>query len=208
MTRLATILLLALAVCAQSNFARAAVPSPQNSSFPSCLVLCPFGDIQFSCVIRDLASNPVAAASVVLDFSPCPGAHICTTQPPDHLLNLPARTIRIFTDANGQGTFQAHVGGTCFTSTVNVIANGVLMRQFALASPDQDADGVVTATGNDLVVFNGKLGGGTDVTADFDCSSSVDANDLTILTQHHMHGCSGVVDVRRRSWGGIKQHYR
>src|SRR5262245_41708469 len=135
MRRLVTILLLALAVCVQSNFARAGVPSPQNSTFPSCLALCPFGDIPFSFVIRDLANNPLNGASVVLDFSPCPEAHICATQPPDHLLNLLGRTIRIFTDANGQGKFQAHVGGNCSASTVNVLANGPLMGTLGLACP-------------------------------------------------------------------------
>jgi hypothetical protein len=190
--------------------APAAVPSAANSTFPRCLVTCPFGDIHVVVTVRDLANNPVAGASVVFDFFDCTGAFLCPQRPNyGYDVNVGARTIRMFADAAGQADFPLHVGGVCGAGNVRLFADGVLFTSYALASPDQNGDGVVIALfGTDLPTFNAKLGT-TDPTADFDCSGNVDAGDTIIFNQHVAHACDGIVlPTEHRSWGSVKQHYR
>lgn len=190
--------------------ASAAVPSPVNSSLPPCMVLCPLGDIGFTVVVRDLANNAIAGSSVTIDLSACSAAFICSALPTDpYSINLPARTIRAFTGVNGSVTFPARIGGTGAAGCVRVFADGVLLRQFALASPDQDGEGtVVSIIGMDDAIFASKLGT-SDPTADFNCDGDVDVNDEQIFFAHHSHSCFGFVDAARRgTWGTLKAHYR
>ena len=195
--------------------ASAAVPSPANSTFPNCLTTCPMGDIPFPVTVRDLANNPVASAVVVLDFSSCgDSVFVCTCCVPDpYTYNAAARTITMVTDAAGQATFPLRVGGGCGAGGVRLFADGILFRSYALASPDQDGDGLVLALNlNDLNIFNTKVGG-SDPTADFDCDGDVDAgggatDDITVF-QHASQSCDGYVDAaRRETWGRVKQIYR
>jgi hypothetical protein len=188
--------------------AMAAVPSPVNSTFPHCLVTCPFGDMHVVVTVRDIANNPVAGASVVFDFSDCAGAFLCPQMPGyPYDVNVGARTIRMFTDAAGTADIPLHVGGFCGAGSVRLFANGIFFTSYALASPDQNGDGVVNGV-YDLALFTAKLGT-TDPTADFDCSGNVDAGDTAIFNQHAAHACDGIVlPTERRSWGSVKQHYR
>jgi hypothetical protein len=200
-------LLLAVAVPA---FAGVPAPPP-NSTVPNACVACPLGDIPFSVIIRDLANNPIVNSMVVIDFSSCPGAFICTTPHPDPYIYDPvSRTIRMTTNATGQATFPLRVGGTCGPGSVRVFADGVMMSSYALASPDQTGNGVVFcyAIDTDCDVFNAKLGS-TDPTADLDGDGDVDGDDNAIFNQHISQSCDGYVDpARKSSWGRVKSIYR
>lgn len=187
-----------------------AVPSAANSTLPACLALCPLGDMSVTVVVRDIANNPIAGSSVVFDFSNAPAANLCpSTFQPGLIVDIPGRTLRAVTDLGGAVTVGAHVGGTSPLGTVRVFADGVLLRSFALASPDQDGNGYsVSIIGLDDPLFAAKLGT-SDPTADFDCSGTVDIDDEQIFFQHHSHACGGFVDAARRStWGAVKLHYR
>jgi hypothetical protein len=210
--RFRTVLGSALLMMLGTGPAAAAVPSVANSTVPPCLVACPFGDIPFDVVVRDLANNPVANSSVVIDFSECPAAFICTapgSQPDPYTVNLPARTIQLFSNASGLAHFPLRVGGGCGANTVRVFADGVLLGQRALASPDQDGDGFTSnILNNDFAIFTAKLGT-SDPTADLDCDSDVDADDQQIFFTHASKTCQGFVDAAHRSsWGHVKSHYR
>lgn len=192
--------------------AAAAVPSAANSTLPACMALCPLGDMPFTVVVRDLASNPIAGSSVVLDFANCPGAFLCVPSfglvfP--YTLNIPARQIQAFTNASGSVTIPAHVGGTGPPGSVRVFADGVQLRTYALASPDQNGNGFcLSIVDLDDAIFATKLGG-TDPTADFDCSGQVDTTDESIFFTHHGQSCDAYVDaVTRSTWGAVKLHYR
>lgn len=188
----------------------AGVPSPTTSSAPACLVLCPFGDLPVTVVVRDFASNPIANSTVLIDFSNCPTAFLCSSpSEPGLIVDLPTRTVRAFTDATGSVTMHAHVGGTGAAGSVRMYADGVLMRSYGLATPDQNGNGVaVTIVDVDDAIFAGKLGT-TDITADFDCSGLVDAADQLIFFSHLSQACDGFVDAARRStWAQLKLHYR
>lgn len=204
---------LALGLTLAAAPAHAAIPSPANSSLPACMALCPFGDMPFTVVVRDLANLPVAGSTVVLDFSACPGAFLCLTPPSGspfpYTLDPVARTLRMVTPAGGSVTFPAHVGGTGPPGSARVFADGVLLRSYALASPDQSGNGLVASiVDTDDAIFAPKLGT-NDPTADFDCSGHVDNADQLIFAQHHSQFCGGFVDPTRRStWGELKLHYR
>jgi hypothetical protein len=187
-----------------------AVPSPANSSVPDCMALCPLGDMPFAVTVRDLANVPIVGSTVVLDFSGCPNAYICPQHPGDpYLIDVPGRTVRMFTDATGKVTFPARIGGVGPAGCAQVFADGILLRTVALASPDQNGNGVAVGIVDvDPALFAAKLGT-TDPTADFDCNGIVDAADELIFYQHLSHSCDGYVDaVQRRTWGSLKTHYR
>ena len=213
MNRFATALLFAgMLTSAATATTSAGVPSPTNSTLPACMVFCPMGDIPFTVTVRDLANNPLAGVTVVLDFSGCPnGAYICATRPNDpYTANLVARTISMVTPANGTVLFPARIGGVGPAGCAKVFASGVMLGSFALASPDQNGNGVATGIIDvDPALFAAKLGT-VDPTADFDCSGgAVDASDQLIFNQHLSHSCDGFVDAaERHSWGSLKQHYR
>jgi len=210
--KLATSLLVtALLLVMGSGVAMAAVPSAANSTSPPCLAPCPMGDVAFTVVVRDLANNPIAGSTVVFTFINCPSAFLCPQKPnDDYIVNLVSRTIQATTNASGTVTIHPRVGGTGPVGSVGLFADGVLLRSYALASPDQDGNGVcVSIIGNDDPIFAAKLGT-ADPTADFDCSGGlVDFADQTYFFQHHSHSCDGIVDAARpRSWGALKIHYR
>jgi hypothetical protein len=203
------LVLCTLACAAMPSAGVAGVPSPANSTLPACMALCPLGDMPFVVVVRDLASNPIFNSTVVLDYSQCPGAYICAGIPTDpYVVNMPARTLRAVTDASGTISFHARIGGTGAAGSVHVLADGVFLKSYALASPDQNGDGVVISIGTDDPIFAAKLGT-LDPTADFDCDGHVDAADQIVFFAHHSHSCVGYVDPTLRStWGRLKTHYR
>jgi len=202
------ILLSILVAAGTADAALGGVPSAANSSLPACLTLCPLGDMHFSVVVRDLANNPIAGSNVVLDFSNCPGAFICPFRPSDPY-TVNTRRLSMFTNAAGSVTFPARIGGVGPAGSVAVFADGVLLKSYALASPDQNGNGVaVTIVDVDEALFLAKLGT-TDPTADFDCDGDVDVNDELIFNPHLSHSCDGVVDaVRLGTWGTVKAYYR
>ena len=214
MNRIATAALLSISLLALAvSLAAGGVPSAANCTLPACMALCPLGDMPFDVTIRDVANNPIAGAVVTLDFSGCPnGAFICSPGLPTdpYTIDLVGRKLTMSTDAAGNASFHARVGGTGPAGCAAVFASGVLLRNYALASPDQNGNGVVLLfLGSDLPTFTAKVGL-ADPTADFDCSGGpVDGNDQLILSEHGNHTCLGIGDpVRRRTWGSVKTVYR
>src|SRR5262249_6874464 len=160
-----------------------------NSTVPPCLVTCPLGDIHQVIIVRDLANNPLLGVAVVFDFSGCPGAFLCQARPNDpYTLDPVNRTFGMTTDASGRVQFPMRVGGTGAAGSVKLFASGILLGDYALASPDQNGNGVgPTILDNDAALFALKLGL-VDPTADFDCSGGpVDAADQVIFNFHGAH---------------------
>ena len=203
-------LALALAIPAA---ALAGVPSAFDSTLPACMALCPLGDLPFTVVVRDIAHNPVAGSVVVLDFSQAPTAHICEPWGYDpYTVNVAARPLSATADATGTIVFPARIGGTAPAGSVRVFANGVFLKSYALASPDQDGTGAVytgpPVGGDDIGVFTPKLGT-TDPTADFTCDGLVNDDDRIVIYYHYSQSCMGWIDpVRKSTWGEVKTHYR
>ncbi len=195
--RYSFVLLLVLALAAP---AVAGVPSPSNSTVPSCFVACPLGDVEYRVVVRDIGNFPIVNCLVEIDLSGCPGLSFCPVQPTDITWNPATRRASRTSDATGTAVFHLKMGGTCPTVTVPAIACGVVLGSASVASPDQDADLFVGAS--DVLIVNGLIGT-TNRGADFDCDGLVTTADLAFLTDlHGGHSCDPAVPARHRSWGG------
>ena len=162
-----------------------AVPSPANSVVPP-LVGCPAGDLSFTVLVRDAASNPVPGSTVALSFASCPSFTHCSGTFPGYVWNPVAHSALAITDSVGQATFAIHQGGVC--SAVSVTADGVPLANRAFASTDQSNDLQVTLL--DVGIVYGKLGT-SDGTADFDGNGVVDAGDTVTVRSHLGHNCTG-----------------
>ena len=187
--------------------AAAAVPSPANSTVPPCFVACPAGDVSYTVVVRDIASNPVTGSTVELDFSACPAFPVCTGCCADVTIDPQNHRVRKVTNASGIATFVLKMGGVCGGQRMRVFADGVMLSSgVAVASPDQDGNLFVDA-GDALHVYG--LIGSHDASADFDCDGTVTQADYDWMTSHHGgHSCENAVPASPRSWGVLKLIYR
>jgi hypothetical protein len=172
------------------------VPSAATSTVQANLVLCPVGHIPFTVVVRDIASNPVANSTVVVDFCSAPTVDICST---------PACTFSGVTNSTGTVVLNITAGGTTASAVVNVRADGVLLAQRAVASTDQNGDLVVNSA--DLTAINALLGT-TDKRGDLDGDGVVTSADVAILQAHLNHACGGPVHSHDSTWGVLKIGYR
>lgn len=163
----------------------AAVPSPATSVVPH-LVGCPAGDLSFTVLVRDAASNPVTGSAVILSFASCPSFNHCSGSFPGYVWNPTSRTAVAISDSAGQATFAIHQGGVC--TAVSVTADGLPLATRAFASTDQNGDLLVDSTDTDIVLA--KLGT-HDATADFNGDGLVDTADVVVVLSHSGHNCGG-----------------
>src|SRR5262245_22763149 len=117
--------------------ALAGVPSAANSIVPP-LVGCPTGDLSFTIVVKDAASNPVSGSVVILSFGSCPAFTHCSGSFTGYVWNAVARTTAAMTDSGGRATFPIHQNDVC--SSVSVTADGVPLNNRPFASTDQNGD--------------------------------------------------------------------
>lgn len=166
----------------------ASVPSAVHSSVSPCLVVCPRGDIPFEVTVRDVSNLPMPGASVVLDFADCPGFDPC---PEDSgYVITPSSKVFLTADGLGVATLLLRSGGACPAGSVRVYAEGYLLATRGMASPDQNADGIVTGLDRDLLI---PKGGTSDPSGDLDCdgnvtcvySAVVDVPDLHVPAAFH-----------------------
>jgi len=185
----------------------AGVPSPSNSTVP-CFLACPGGDLSIVITVRDLAGNPVAGSAVAVEFCQDGSPALAT---PDFRYTFafccqPGCGAVVFTAADGRATFQFPAGGVSDNpATANIRADGVLLGTRSIASPDQNGDGAVDAA--DLAIATALLGL-PEPSADLDCDSVVDPDDLALLASHDGHHCDCPVPAHGTTWGSVKVRYR
>ena len=139
----------------------------------------------FTVIVRDLASNLIPGASVVVDLSRADDIAICADQlDGDALVNCDAKTVRKFTDATGTVTFTllgGSNGGGNATTLLNgglIYGNGVLLKSPTVAAYDLDGGSGVGA--NDLSAWFTDFGTGAPYgRSDYDCSGTLGGNDLS-----------------------------
>ena len=185
--------------------AHAAVPSAANSTVEPCFVTCPYGDISFTVVVRDAASNPIGGSNVQIVYTNCPGFTLCPNQETGTTVNLVTHTVGRFTDASGILVFHVHAGGLCIGAQLKIVADGVHLADRTLASTDQDGNLIVDPVDQAIVI--GKVGGG-DLSADLDCDAAVTAADVGVLNNHMGHSCDAATPAIPKSWGSLKITYR
>ena len=188
-----------------AGFAAAGTLNPQKCTADPRLALCPAGDLAFHAIVRDGAANLVPNVSVEIDFCSSTGWATCNQgQPAEIRFFTPCEPIAL-TGLDGIATLALKAGGVTGDSTVLVRADGMLLGQRFLASPDQNGDLVVDA--RDEAIFVSKLGT-TDRTADFDGDGVVTEADHAILRAHLGHACEMPTAAPRSPWGEIKARYR
>lgn len=186
-------LLLLLLGLATPSLALAGLPPVSNSTVPSCISLVgSYGGVPataaggFVVIVRDLANNPIAGASVVIDLSGCADLSICADQlDPAATVNCAAKTVRKFTAADGSVHFTMLGGSNGAGSAVTLLnggriyANGILLGSPTVSAFDLDGSGGVGA--NDFSAWLGDFFTGNSYgRSDYDCSGNVGANDLSV----------------------------
>lgn len=201
--------LLLLCVLAGPGLAQASgVPSPSNSTVPSCLVTAPNGAVSTMIVVRDLANNPVSNSSVVIEYVNCTGFNPCPqlgSPVDDYVLNTGAQTMRRFSNASGQAEVHVRAGGGCSDMGIRVYADGVLIGTMRSASVDQNGDHSVDAA--DLALHQSRQGT-SDFRGDLNCDWMVNGDDENILVGHIGTNCLDPTPNRRSTWGQVKTIYR
>ena len=184
--------------------AHASVPSPSNSIVDPCFLLEPAGTLAFTVVVRDLASNPIANTSIVIDYCACPELMLCESGGLRPQIATSC-TIEGVSDASGTRVFKMKGGGGCGGTAIKVYADGVLLAQIRAASPDQNGDLSVDAA--DATLLATKVGG-TDLTGDLNCDGAVTAADQAALVLYFNHTCLTPTSTRHSTWGDLKVRYR
>jgi hypothetical protein len=147
----------------------------------------------------------VPGSKVMIDFSSCSLFAVCSFPCAGCTAFALAHTVQKSADVNGSARFDLRVGNTCPNERVGVYADGILLGTAAFSSLDQNGD--LSVTGADMVRVQAAEASG-DLSADFDCSGSVNAADLNIVQAHVGVTCNGVVPALPRSWGMLKGAYR
>ena len=158
----------------------------------------------YTVVVYSVAGQRMVGSVVVLAFDDCAGVALCATQPdPDlHVLSCaPARVAKV-TDVSGRATFRlvgaasGQPGGPCPSAgCVRVYADGVLLRNVQVVTPDLDGGSGVGAA--DLSVWlDLYFGQQPCALADFDGSGELTAGDLAwwldfALAGGSAQGCAG-----------------
>ena len=170
-------------------------PSPSLSSVDRCIVTCPANDSVFTVILREGSTGtPLVFSDVILEFSACPNVVLATPNPPGlYEFSHPFHWVLRTTNALGRSDFPLASGGTCGPAQIKLYVSGVLFtsRPF-VAAFDQDGDLAVTEA--DLALVQAKLGT-SDLTADFNCDSTVTPSDYEIATTHLGHVHASVVGV-------------
>jgi hypothetical protein len=191
--------LLACCLVFASSNALAAVPSPADSTIPCGINLVGttggVADAQgmFTIVVRDLAQNPIAGSSVVIDFDACtPDIQICSVQPVSGVtadcLTEGVGEVTAVTD--GSGTVMISIVGGANNTFTNapaagsncgiIFADGVNLGPVNVGAFDQNGSGGVNPADVSVWLadsFDGDLEG----RSDFNCAGGVNPADLSVL---------------------------
>lgn len=138
---------------------------------------------RFTVVVRDLASNGLNNAEVRIDLSHSPEFVLCSDQmDPDALTNCAAKTVKKWTNAQGEVTFTllgaSHGAPQSLANTLWVYANGVRIRTPSVAAFDLDGSGGVGAS--DLAIWLTDFASGIPWSrSDYDGDGNVGAADLS-----------------------------
>jgi len=189
--------------------ASAAVPSPTHSVVDPHLLLCPYDAIPFVVIVKDLAGNPINGSTVQMEFISCLADPAYPGTVPTHLCPTGSGPLTLVTGVDGRVQFMIKAGGTCPNSQARVYADGVILAQRTIASPDQDGSLVVLGQDSAILVAK-QMSGSFDGTADLDGDGDTnnDPGDYDVYDLHAGHGCNAITPALPRSWGSVKLLYR
>ena len=152
-----------------------AVPDPPNSTVPDCLVACPFGDIEYTVIVRDVLAVPQGNVLVQLNLCACDSLEYCPA--PQGVDPFCLRSG--ITGADGKFTFKLRMGGTgCAGRVVEVRGDGVLLNRATVRTVD--LDGSLVVDGADVALVTSLIGSGGPV-GDVDCNFAVNQADVDLV---------------------------
>jgi hypothetical protein len=207
---------MSLAALLAGGPALAGCPDQFHSSVPSCVVVCPAGDIEFTVIVRFPSNIPTPGTPVVLDFMACPGFLLSPRNGTEaYQSDSTGRFVWMYSDQFGTAAFRVRggggSGGTVVVSTCNsILPNetpepGIPLGSRPLVAADQDGDLLVSA--EDVQRVTDHLGT-NDVSVDFNCDGVVSATDVGIARSHLGHSGGIPLLVKRNTWGSLKFLYR
>jgi hypothetical protein len=183
--------------------AMAGVPSAVTSTSPAFIRVVGSAGVvpdsiagKFTVIVRDVATNPINASSVVVDFSGCIDIKIASNQlNANYTTNCANKTVAAYTNTAGTVAFtligNSWTAGTYTAlSCAKIYADGVLLSSPTVAAFDLDgASGVTTAdlsvwlADNGTHIYRGR--------SDYDANSLVNTADLSVwLAENGTHRSS------------------
>ena len=177
-------------------------PSPPCDITPACISLVGTNGIaaaptgEFTVIARDLACNPLAGASVVIDLSACPDLFLCADQlDPAVTVDCANKTARKLTGADGSVRFTILGGSNGAGNAVTLLGGGRIFKNGGLIGAPTvsafDLDGANGVGAGDLSAWLTDFGSGNPFgRSDYDCSGSIGAGDLSFWLSAFASGAS------------------
>lgn len=173
--------------------ARAGVPDPRASTLEADIIGSSSGAAVgdgFRVTIRDVGSNPLAGKRVELIFPV--GVRPYAEQVGGATADCGTRTISKATNGFGVAILQPRFGGYANTASVQVISEGVLLRELPARSTDLDANGRTDL--GDLNHFRQNfLLGTAGLETDYDESGATDLMDFNLFRAIFVNDVPGTV---------------
>ena len=199
MTRfLLSILMVTAGLVVVAGTATAGLPDPGNSTVSPIMTGSACGVTTadtYVVVVRDINGAPVGGATVTIDFSTASGnsgisapAHLHAVQIPPTVVDCPNQTLSQVADASGTATFEGLFGGAENTASVEVRAEGVLLRLIKVRSTDMNDNGETELGDLNLFRINFFLSPSAEE-SDFNQSGSTELGDLNIFRVEFFAGC-------------------
>jgi hypothetical protein len=168
------------------------VASSALSTVDTCLVIEPHGGYDFDVVVRDQNGSPMAGATVVVDFTACPGIQLCSPGAGETYVREDSLVISATTAGDGSVTFPIRGGGACADSLAEIRVGCTVLAKRSVASPDQSGNLVVYT--EDFVLWRNKLlGNPLDPSGDLDCDGFITPADSVEMLAHWQNQCCGSV---------------
>jgi hypothetical protein len=153
----------------------------------------------FTVVVRDFNHFPDPGDNVILDFHNCPDILLCADQnDPNVFVDCTNRSIGAVSDSNGQATFRvvgcadSHgASAGSIGATLNVYANGMLLKVVRVAALDQAGCDGLSATDLSLWLQD-YFSGRAFARSDYDGDGALNANDLSLWLSAFFAGKSAL----------------
>jgi len=196
---------LASAVLAAPGRAQIIVEPPccSNTTIPACIAVMgrnsagvPDPLSEATVTVRDLANQPVAGASIVIDFSACAELRLCSDpHDPGVIVDCAARSVRTLTNAAGVARFRVTGWSVATPGTPGspdhsgkIFADGVLLGSPSVQIYDLDRNGL---SAPDLSDWLADFFSGNDAArGDYDCSGLLGPSDLSEWLRAYFAGGS------------------
>lgn len=187
------LLWIALALGAPAPVAAIPAPDPAQCSVEPVVVGCSSGALigdGFRVTVRD-QTGATMAGSVVTVGMPS-SVHPYTSQVGFTQVTCTSHKIYNVTNGFGDVVFQARVGGYANSPSVQVVADGVLLRTVVVRSTDIDADGATAVGDFNLFRLNFLFAPAAQET-DYDESGATDVGDFNIFRQIFLNDIPGTL---------------